>query len=126
MTTAVWYCPVLLNDTERQSPVGYVVGVVNLCVSATVPKLASNPPLPAAVLYAVTFVGVWNTDDAAPAAAAVQLCPSLEYASPLALLPEPRPPATNWTPLPPTTARLYCVFTATLLTWVENAAALSV
>ncbi len=94
--------------------------VVNLCVSATVPKLASNPPLPAAVLYAATFVGVWNTVAAPDAVAAVQFCPSLETARP------PRPPATNWTPDPPTTARLYCEFTATLLTWVENAAALSV
>ena len=88
--------------------------VVNLCVSATVPKLASNPPLPVRV---VTFVGVWNTVDAA---AAVQFCPSFETAIP------PRPPATNWTPDPPTTARLYCEFVATLLTCVENAVALSV
>ena len=93
--------------------------VVNLCVNATVPKLASNPPLPAAVLYAAIFVGVWNTV-AAPDAAAVQFCPSLDTAIP------PRPPATNWTPDPPTTARLYCEFVATLLTCVENAAALSV
>ena len=101
-------------------PLGYVAGVVNLCVSATVPKLASNPPLPVDVLYAATFVGVWKTVVVVPAAAAVQFCPSFETAMP------PRPPATNWTPDPPTTARLYCEFVATLLTWVENAAALSV
>lgn len=101
---------------ENQLPLGYVVGVVNLCVSATVPKLASNPPLPVRV---VAFVGDWKTV-AAPAA--VQFCPSLDTTSPV----PPRPPATNWTPDPPTTARLYCEFTATLLTWVENAAALSV
>ena len=101
---------------ETQVPVKYLVGVVNLCVSATVPKLASNPPLPVRV---VAFVGVWNTV-AAPAAAAVQFCQSFETAMP------PRPPATNWTPDPPTTARLYCEFTATLLTCVENAAALAV
>jgi hypothetical protein len=105
------------NETARKSPLGYVdADVVNLCVSATVPKLASNPPLPVRV---VVFVGDWKTV-AAPAAAAVQFCPSLETAMP------PRPPATNWTPDPPTTARLYCEFVATLLTWVENAAALSV
>ena len=101
---------------ENQLPLGYVAGVVNLCVSATVPKLASNPPLPVRV---VVFVGVWKTV-VAPDAAAVQFCPSFETARP------PRPPATNWTPDPPTTARLYCEFTATLPTCVENAAALSV
>jgi hypothetical protein len=104
---------------ENQLPLGYVAGVVNLCVSATVPKLASNPPLPVRV---VVFVGVWKTVAVVPAAAAVQFCPSFETASPV----PPRPPATNWTPDPPTTARLYCEFTATLLTCVENAAALSV
>jgi hypothetical protein len=104
------------NDTDSQFALGYVAGVVNLCVSATVPKLASNPPLPVRV---VVFVGVWKTV-AAAVAAADQFCPSFETAIP------PRPPATNWTPDPPTTARLYCEFTATLLTWVENAAALSV
>jgi hypothetical protein len=109
----------------RKFPLGYVAGGDILCVSATVPKEASNPPLPGAVLYAATFVGVWNTV-AAPDAAGSQFCPSLEYTSPLPLLPIPRPPATNWTPLPPTTARLYCEFVATLLTCVENAAALSV
>jgi hypothetical protein len=102
---------------EYQDPLGYVAGVVNLCVSATVPKLASNPPLPVRV---VTFVGVWNTVDAPAPAAADQFCPSLETAIP------PRPPATNWTPDPPTTARLYCEFVAILETCVENAAALSV
>ena len=101
-------------------PLGYVAGTVNLRVSATVPKAASNPPLPVDVLYAATFVGVWKTVVVVPDAAAVQFCPSLETAMP------PRPPATNWTPDPPTTARLYCEFVATLLTWVENAAALSV
>jgi hypothetical protein len=106
-----------------KSPLTYVAGTVNLCVSATVPKLASNPPLPVDVLYAATFVGVWKTV-AAPDAAAVQFCPSLETAIPPPL--PPRPPATNWTPDPPTTARLYCEFVATLPTWVENAAALSV
>jgi hypothetical protein len=69
----------------------------------------------------VTFVGVWKIDEAV--VAADQFCPSFETAIPP--LP-PRPPATNWTPDPPTTARLYCEFTATLLTCVENAAALSV
>ena len=116
-TTAVWYWPVDDNETARKSPLGYVdADVVNLCVSATVPKLASNPPLPVRV---VVFVGDWKTVAAADAAA-VQFCPSLETAMP------PRPPATNWTPDPPTTARLYCEFTATLPTCVENAAALSV
>jgi hypothetical protein len=117
--TAVWYWPVDDNETDRKSPLGYVVGVVNLCVSATVPKLASNPPLPVRV---VTFVGVWKTVAAPAPDAAVQFCPSLDTTSPV----PPRPPATNWTPDPPTTARLYCEFTATLLTCVENAAALSV
>ena len=93
----------------RQSPLGYVTDGDIFCVSGIVPKLASKPPLPVAVLYAATFVGVWNTVDV-PDAAAVQFCPSLEYASPL----PPRPPATNWTPDPTTTARLYCEFVATL------------
>jgi hypothetical protein len=120
--TAVWYWPVDDNETDRKSPLGYVdADVVNFCVGATVPKLASNPPLPVRV---VTFVGDWKTVAAVAAAAAVQFCPSLETTMP-PLLPPP-PPATNWTPDPPTTARLYCEFVATLPTCVENAAALSV
>jgi hypothetical protein len=72
------------------------------------------------VLYAATFVGVWNTVDAPAPAAAIQFCPSLETAIP------PRPPATNWMLDPPTTARLYCEFVAMPPTCVENAVALSV
>ena len=117
LITALWYCPVADNEMDCHSPVGYVAGVVNLCVSATVPKLASNPPPPVRV---VTFVGVWNTVATPAPAAAVQFCPSLDTTIP------PRPPATNWTPDPPTTARLYCEFVAILETCVENAAALSV
>ena len=62
-----------------------MVDVVNLCVSAIVPKLASNPPLPVRV---VTFVGVWNIVEVLPSEL-VQFSPSWDIAIPL------RPPATN-------------------------------
>ena len=89
-------------------------------------------------MYVATFVGVWNIlpdpepDKPEEYDTGVQFRPSYEYARLLLISPAPapaaplRPPATNWTLDPPTTARLYCEFTATLPTWVENAVALSV